>query len=79
MHIFSVAVLDVLTNWHQKRGKVDEEYMWNVTLPGYLIQCDDYHDTFFLELLLDVYKQVFQIGSLEEAESSIFNTNINEE
>ena len=32
-----------------------------------------------LELLLDVYKQVFQIGSLEEAESSIFNTNINEE
>ena len=32
--IFTEAVLTVLTAWYEERGKINEHYIMNVTLPG---------------------------------------------
>eukprot|EP00092_Neocalanus_flemingeri_P038843 GFUD01042289.1.p1 GENE.GFUD01042289.1~~GFUD01042289.1.p1 ORF type:complete len:969 (-),score=187.65 GFUD01042289.1:50-2956(-) len=57
------VVLDVLSDWHKKRGTVDERYMMNVTLP---------------ELFLCVYQQIFGLDSVNEAEVAIANTPISD-
>ena len=34
--IYLETVLNILTEWHPGRGTVDDQYIWNVTLPGIL-------------------------------------------